>query len=729
MISRLKKQLAWCIAIILLPLIPLKAQDAQPRRRVVGIALSGGGALGLAHIGVLRYLEEHHIPVDRIAGTSMGGLIGGLYATGHDAKDLEKIVTEANWDDLLRTTAKFDDRSVAEKQDWNRITGQYTVQLGKGLALPAGLNSGQSLVLLLSGETAAYADVDDFDNLPIPFRCVATDLLSGESFVLRQGYLPKALRATMAIPGIFTPVEWDGRILSDGGLVNNLPTDVAKDMGSDVVIGVTLRIGPTSTDELRTLTRILRQSVNVAVVQNELRNVPLADVDVAVQLGNRASMEFTDTKSIIDLGYMAAAQNEGALLKMAVSDEEWDAYVRIRKSRERTAPSSGPLIKVSATSPAIETNAQRELFRKSPGSISRSHLEDNLTGLLAATSLPNAFYGWRRDVQGQSGFEVQMASRRNSEIQLRPSFFYTYSGTEPSRPTLRLNVAAIPKDAYKSRFLGDLYLGDNPAIILEYYHPFDASSYFVAPGVSVERSHYPVYGGSEPNDETRNRFSASLYFGIGTWRHLQLRVGTRAGYDSYSSRITVDGVQASSTTFANPEIVWIVNSQDSGQLPTTGTRVNGSAGWSFREHSFPYLQMDFDHFQPIGNQFSAFTMGYTNSSMGRRMTFYDQFTTGGLTQLDAFRYQELRANTMVGVGGGVLYRGTNPKGEAFRPIFGTWYEGTTLKSPDSDSQFRQSATVGVFVPTPLGLAGLTFSLDMKGSSRFRFSLGSFWNRP
>jgi len=221
-----KRQQALFLAIIAIAFSSLRAQDAQPSRRVVGIALSGGGALGLAHIGVLRYLEEHRIPIDRIAGTSMGGLIGGLYATGHDIVDSEKIVRDADWDDLLRTTPKFEHRSVVEKQDWNRITGQYSLQLGKSFALPAGINRGQTLALLLSGETAAYSGVRNFNDLPIPFRCVATDLVSGDAFVLRDGDLPKALRATMALPGIFTPVDWGERVLSDGGA--DQPSDVAQ---------------------------------------------------------------------------------------------------------------------------------------------------------------------------------------------------------------------------------------------------------------------------------------------------------------------------------------------------------------------------------------------------------------------------------------------------------------------------------------------------------------------
>src|SRR6476661_8952368 len=125
-------------AIMVLALLSAQAQIAQTRRPVIGIALSGGGALGLAHIGVLRYMEEHHIPVDRIAGTSMGGLLGGLYATGHDSASIEKTVREAQWSELLRATPRFEDRSVVEKQEWNRVEGNYSVQLGRGFTLPAG---------------------------------------------------------------------------------------------------------------------------------------------------------------------------------------------------------------------------------------------------------------------------------------------------------------------------------------------------------------------------------------------------------------------------------------------------------------------------------------------------------------------------------------------------------------------------------------------------------------
>jgi len=699
----------------------LQAQNSETRRPIIGIALSGGGALGLAHIGVLRYLEEHHIPVDRIAGTSMGGLLGGLYATGHDSASIEKTVREAQWSELLRATPRFEDRSVVEKQEWNRVEGNYSVQLGRGFTLPAGLNPGQGLVLLLSGQTAAYLDVQDFDKLPIPFRCVATDLVDGKAFVLREGPLPKALRATMAIPGIFTPVQWENRVLSDGGLVNNLPTDVVKDMGADVIIAVSLHVGSPKADELDTITKILRQSVNISVSQNEIDSVKLADIDIAVDLGSRTLLDFSDTHSIVELGYAAAARNQTALERLSVSPQQWEEYLQARKARERSVASSGPILEVSVTPPNIQRDAEHDLLRKSGGPISRERLDDLLEGVTATTGLRVSYYGWRTDGE-KTGYHVELEPRRKMEMVIRPSLFYQFSPGERSRPAFRLSGAAVPQDTYKSRLLADLNLGDNPALTVEYYRAIGGSAYSVAPGFSLERTHFSVYNGDDRTDLQRKRFAGSLYVGMGTGRQVQLRIGATGGLERYGGPRFPGPVQADDSAFVNTEVTGIINTQDSGQLPARGLRVNGSAGYSFRKHSFPYLDMNFDHFHPVSKQFSIFEMGQLGTSFGRQLTLFDQFTAGGLTQMDAFRYQELRANTLLALGGGAIYRG-------FRPMFGAWYEAAGLEPFESASEFKQSATLGAFLPTPLGLTGLTFSSDLHRSFRVRVSLGSFWNRP
>jgi len=176
-------------------------------RPSIGVALSGGAALGLAHIGVIRYFEEHHIPIDEVGGTSMGGLVGGLFAVGMDSGQIESLAQQADWNALLNPSPPFAEQPIVDKQKWKRTFGSLTLRFRKRFALPTGLNPGESLSLFLSRSTLGYPDVSDFDQLPTPFRCVATDLASGGSVVLSKGSLPVAMRATMSRPGIFTPVN------------------------------------------------------------------------------------------------------------------------------------------------------------------------------------------------------------------------------------------------------------------------------------------------------------------------------------------------------------------------------------------------------------------------------------------------------------------------------------------------------------------------------------------
>ena len=728
LMNRPGKVIAIVFVLFLADFSSTAASQNQSKRPVVGLALSGGGSLGLAEIGVLRYLEEHRIPVDVIAGTSIGGLLGGLYATGHDPAFLEKFVDNADWKELLRASARFENLSVAEKQDWNRIKGVYSIPLRKGLALPGGVNTGQALVRMLSGETSAYWDVQDFNDLPIPFRCVATDLISGEPFVLRDGHLVEALRATMAIPGIFTPLERDGRLLVDGGVVNNLPTNIVKDMGADVVIAVTLHAVQPRGGDLQNLSDVVRRAAELAVIQNEIQQARLADIELAIPVPNAGLIDFSSTSSLIEAGYQTAARNESILEKLSLSAAEWQTYQQNRRSRERKVPDIGPLISVTAGDPTTEKSATHELNRETNSEISRRQLEDVLSSLTATSGLPNAYYGWHSD-SGKSGYQVKLEARPAAEMMLIPSLFYQLSSGEPGRPAFRLAGSTVLKNAYKSKFLGAIELGSNLGVLFEYYHPLDGTGYFIAPGLTVERTHFYHYTGEDRSDETRSRGSVSLFIGMGTWRHLQFRIGGRAGADRYSGPAIVNGITSFNTTFVNPEIKAIINTQDSGLLPSRGFRLNAASGWSFREHSFPYIEMNFDHFQPLGKQFTWIAMGRTDTSLGRKLAFYDRFTAGGLNDMDAYRYHEIRGDTVLIGGSGILYRGANLQGKQYWPIFGAWYQAAIADPISGDFESRQSAALGVFTPTPLGLAGATFSFDLKGAMRFRLSLGSFWNRP
>ena len=203
----------------------------------------------------------------------MGGLVGGLYATGKTPKELQDIVEQQNWDIIIGGQTPYQDLSFRRKEDNRDYPTVIQFGLKKGLSLPAGLNAGHQISLLIDRETLPYANLKSFDDLPIPYRCVATDLVSGKEVVFKDGSLPQAMRATMSIPGLFNPVRRDHQVLVDGGLVGNLPTDVVRAMGAEVVIAIHLEVSPAKPEEIQSLFSVLGRSVDVIVRENEIRGL------------------------------------------------------------------------------------------------------------------------------------------------------------------------------------------------------------------------------------------------------------------------------------------------------------------------------------------------------------------------------------------------------------------------------------------------------------------------
>src|SRR5256884_1181567 len=255
------------VFILLLLLLPgaLRAQQnaaARPRPKI-GVALEGGGAMGLAHIGVLKWFEEHHIPVDYVAGTSMGGLVGGYYAGGMNADQLKTLIEGLDWRKILGDRPLYEDLSFRRKEDQRAYPNSLIFGLRQGLSVPAGLNAGHQIGLLIDRVALPYYGLSTFHELPVPFRCVATDLVSGKPYVFKDGSLAVALRATMSIPGAFSPVHDGQTVFVDGGLTNNLPTDVVRQMGADIVIAVHLERASMEANDIQSIFRVLEQSVQI----------------------------------------------------------------------------------------------------------------------------------------------------------------------------------------------------------------------------------------------------------------------------------------------------------------------------------------------------------------------------------------------------------------------------------------------------------------------------------
>lgn len=284
-----------------------EAQIAETGRPRVGVVLSGGGAKGLAHIGVLKVLEEAGIHPDYITGTSMGGIVGGLYSIGYTAEQLEKIAKSTKWnyylsDDIPRRTITFE-----EKEDFDRFVVSIPIA-EKGIKIPGGVINGQNIENLLNQLCAPVYNIRDFSKFPTPFKCIATDIETGKEVVFSDGYLPDALRATMSIPSIFNPIEINGKLLVDGGLINNFPVNHVKDMGADIIIGVDVGFQSYSKDQLNSMFRIIEQSLFFYGEGNNIKNRQLCNIIISPPLSKYNAGSFNAADTIISLGETAARQ-------------------------------------------------------------------------------------------------------------------------------------------------------------------------------------------------------------------------------------------------------------------------------------------------------------------------------------------------------------------------------------------------------------------------------------
>jgi NTE family protein len=720
--------LACGIAVGLLSPADAVAQERlDADRPSIGVALSGGAALGLAHIGVLRYFEEHHIPVDKVGGTSMGGLVGGLYAAGMDSSQIEELARQADWNALLNPSPPFVDQPIVDKQQWNRTFGSLTVRLGKRFALPTGLNPGESLSLFLSQSTQGYSDVSDFDQLPTPFRCVATDLVSGDSVVLSKGSLPTAMRATMSLPGIFTPVKTGSMVLVDGGVLENIPVDAVRNMGANVVIAVALETNRPNPDQIKSLADVMRQTVALAIAKNEQRSKAMADLVISVDTRRFSGNDYNRWKEIIDAGYEAAKAHQSELARFEASPKDWDAYISERRSRMRPAGKSGRVFAITSPDPSFQKNAESEMRRTiGDKKVTEQRLEEVLSGMVAATAVPGAAYDWQQDGTGESGYGVKFAERPSDQVLERVSAQYAVSPGEPSRFGMKFSTVVVPKNAYKTRILGTANLGYDPSIQGEFYKPFGGTQYFVAPEFFGGRTHFNTYIGPTRQSDTRDRVSGAFYAGIGTWRFAQLRLGAEAGYDSYSRSVTVDGVRSGDGSFMQPQLRWNLNDQDSGGLPARGTRFEGSAGYLLRRSGdYPIFQSEYSTFKPLSSHVTVFALNHAGTSFGRKMDYFDQFIAGDQGNMPAFRYQEFHANTLVTAGSGLILHPRPIPHVSSHPGLAFWYEAGRFDLGSQGWRTHQSTSIATFFPTQLGATELEVSFDENGKARFRLMLGSF----
>jgi Predicted esterase of the alpha-beta hydrolase superfamily len=317
-------------------------KQSKNNRPKVGLVLCGGGAKGAAHVGVLKVLEEANVPIDIIVGTSVGGLVGGLYSMGYSANKLDTLISNLDWGYLLSDNTQRVNSSFAKKTMDDKYLLRipfYSILSEKDKSkreelkaessyLPAGFISGQNVLNLLNGLSIGYQDSIKFKDLPIPFACVSTNLSTGEAVVLKEGILPLAMRATMAIPGVFAPVKMGDKVLVDGGIVDNFPVDIAREMGADIIIGVDIQNDLAKPEQLNSISQVLNQIMGLMGNDRYLENIKKTDILIKPDVSNFGTYSFNKPAidTLIVNGYIAAMEKIADLKTLSARMRNYGVY-------------------------------------------------------------------------------------------------------------------------------------------------------------------------------------------------------------------------------------------------------------------------------------------------------------------------------------------------------------------------------------------------------------------
>jgi NTE family protein len=517
------------------------AQEAGQRPRV-GLVLSGGGARGAAHVGVLKVLEDLHVPIDAIAGTSMGAVVGGLYASGLSAHEIESVMTSLNWQDAFSDSPPRQDQTFRRKLEDQNFLVKFPLGLrARRFLLPKGLIGGQKLNQSLRRLTLPVAQIEKFDDLPIPFRAVATDLETGEPVIMSDGDLTSAMRASLSAPGLFIPVERNGRLLVDGGIAENLPIDVAKAMSVDVLIVVDVGAPLLPRAQLGTVPVISNQMLAILIRRDAQRQrALLGDRDIIIDppLKEASSFDFTAVRKAIDAGEKAARGEEQKLAALGVSPQDYQRFAQRRDAARRELPR----IDFVRVEPGSEryTESLNKLFKDVIGKpLDPKLLNRRVTGYYGRGNLEALDYELVRDASSREG--LALSARRNSwgpnYVRFGLNLQDDLAGNSSYNAAARFVLSELTQPG--GEWVWDLQVGETSRIATELYLPLSQSSqYFFAPHAQFGARNVDVLAEQRRVAEYRVRsFDYGLDFGreFGNWG--EIRTGVRR--EEGSSRVRI----------------------------------------------------------------------------------------------------------------------------------------------------------------------------------------------
>ncbi len=629
----------------------------------IGLVLSGGGARGLAHVGVLKALERAHVRIAAIAGTSMGAIVGGLYASGMSADQLETELRRIDWDALFATRVARPYLSQRRKEeDFEISTGlEFGVHDGQ-LSAPQGALSSRGLELLLRRLTLPVRQVDDFDRLPIPFRAVATDMETGQSVILSRGDLAVALRSSMSVPGVFAPTEVDGRILGDGGLVDNLPVDVAREMGVDEVIVVNIGTPLSGRDALSSVLGLSEQMIAILIEQNVERSIATLgphDLLLGPDLGKLTSSDFGRAAELIKIGDDYAQTQAAKLEAYAAPAPEYAQWLaaHVQQPMEPT-----PLLAVKFEG-SQQTNPGRfeaKLQSQAGELFDTKKAEADARRLAASGDYTRADY---RLVPGPAGetlyFDLQDKPWGPNYLRAGLDLHADFSGHSGFDVKLSHNHHWLTENGTEWRNF--VQVGERPAIFSEIYHPLwrnidDSSDWFTAAYLAGDRQHRTAYAadGTEVAQFLRSTGQLGLDFGLPFSRLGELRAGfvhlTTSTTPTLLSPAWTGPTQAQVWQEDGLRVRGVLDQLDYVNFPSSGYRLEGESVVGTRRLQRSEHMARGSVEGTVVDSFGRSTFelhGAVKMSDENAQLAVDQYTLGGFQQLSGYRPDQLSGNAVL----------------------------------------------------------------------------------
>ena len=703
----------------------------------MALALGGGMARGLAHVGVLRWLEEHRIPVDAIAGTSIGGLIGGAYAAGMSPDEIEQTIAAIDWDAMFGASGfRFD--HVRRKRDLREYTSRLEFGLKHGIAGPPALNMGEQVGLFLSRIGAPYYQLRNFDELPTPFRCIAVDLHTARPVIMRDGPLARALRATMAMPLTFPPVAVGDQLLVDGGVLNNLPVNVARSMGAATVIAVNVADLARKDALDRTLLGLVAESMDAMIRADGARSLAAADIAISVPLPGLTPNDWDRASDMIRAGYDAAEAMRDRLLPLALADDEWRAAREKRRDATLTRLPRPSFVRIDGAGPSDTARMHRRLAFLQDVDVDINTIERSVNELGGMDRFETVTWGFEHS-GGREGLVFRALQKANG-----PPFVFLGASLENTTSNeFRFGIGAryLAFDVLGSgtELRVDGALGSEPGVRASWYRPFVNTLFFIEPVAQASTTRVSIIEDNRIAAEYgRRRIFGGMDIGFNPGRVNEFRLGARAGVSDADVRLgdgNLPEIEGSEVTLQG---MWTYDTQDDPLLPSRGThlvstltrflRAPDAIGAGGRSSArVTKFESAATWFHPLRRDRSRriFAFAGAGTSFDGRPFVVDQFSLGGPARLTAFGIGEARGDHYGYLGVGYLHRAFRLPDFLGRSVFtGGWIEsGSAFNDRVANADMAVHASATIIADTLIGpiFAGASAGID--GHSRFYVGIG------